>query len=134
MVIDRWHRYKKMNRKMNNCRFQVDMIENLTKSTYFPFVQAHRGYYAVVNVRVTNCGPCNKAYPMFEELAAKYADDPRFQFAAFYASKEDADFVINTLKTSAVPEFNVYHKNDRIFTVTSPSRFNELEAFLEQLP
>lgn len=80
----------------------------------------------VVDFHATWCGPCQAIAPLYEKLAARYADRARF----LKVDVDEAQHIARKCSVSAMPTFHMYMRGRRVveFSGAVPSRLqSELE-------
>lgn len=84
-------------------------------------------------IRMAECGPCHRTFPMYCKLAEKWKEDGRFQFGSYTMEREDKELV-RFLKVKSVPTFQVYQGGEQIFQTIGPKNLPVLNEYLQGLP
>lgn len=108
------------------------MVQVVLGSDFRPWMARHQGY-SIVMIRMAECGPCHRTYPMYCKLAEKWNGDARFQFGSYTMEREDND-LLKFLKVKAVPTFQVYQSGEQIFQTSGPKNLPTLNDYLQELP
>lgn len=108
------------------------MVQHILGPSYKTWVETHPGY-SIVMIRMQECAPCHRTYPMFKKLASRWEEDPRLQFGCYIIEPLDKD-LLRDLKVRSVPTFHVYRQTEKLFETTSYKNLPQLESYIEGLP